>query len=97
MRDLRPRRPRITKGNLKRQRYKAISERHEEVCAYRPDPPRDNELPEFYRRVACWGDESGVDGEEEAEAEEGEDDEVDEADGDSGCHDAWVERAQGEL
>ena len=85
----------VGEGDLEREGDEGVSERHEEVGDYGADPAHDDEFPEFDGRVrSAGGDELGVDGHEEGEAEEGDDDEVDEADGDGGGGDGRGEGAE---
>ena len=85
----------VGEGDLEGEGDEGVGEGHEEVGDYGADPAHDDELPEFDGRVrTARGDELGVDGHEEGEAEEGDDDEVDEADGDGGSGDGRGEGAE---
>ena len=86
----------VGKGDLEGEGDEGVGEGHEEVGEHGADPADDDEFPEFDGRVPARGDELGVDGEEEGEAEEGDDDEVDEADGDGRGGYGRAERAETE-
>ena len=86
----------VGKGDLEGEGDEGVGEGHEEVGEHGADPADDDEFPKFDGRVSAWGDELGVDGEEEGEAEEGDDDEVDEADCDGWGGYGGVERAETE-
>ena len=87
----------VGEGDLEGEGDEGVGEGHEKVGEHGADPAHEDEFPEPDRRVrSAWGDEFGVDGQEEGEAEEGDDDEVDEADGDGRGGDGWVEGAEAE-